>query len=814
MTARLNSSFTRFFPQSIGRFAACAALGLCTVFTAACSRNPAQPYPRAFTLSGTSPRVLQASQEIAFPMVVGNTGQLAWDPARVHLSYHWLWFVPRELASRTRTLPYHDGIRTDLVEPVAPGGLAPVHARLLAPQWPGLYWLQWDIVEEGVTWFAQVSPRHPRTLVVVVPPIAGLLAPLPLLVALIGVIRLKSDTMQVPPPAALYAWCAACLFAKPFMLFHEALLEPTAVAYWLVLVAAVVPPTLVAVVLPKRLRTWALLAIGVSGSLLVLADLFYYRFFGDVLSTPAMLAMRQAGRVWGSVRSLFTADLVWLIADCPVAGWLALRSSMARRHAEPIPARAPVAAGVAVAVAGSVMFIAAPRVLQSTTLDQTFRDRAVVEQLGVFGFHAFDVWNYVRSTWLRPAVTEAEIASAEAWFDARAPLRAGGGPNFGVARGKNLIVIQVESLQDFVVDYRVGDEEVMPHLAHWTSDAVRFTNVTDQTSQGRTSDAEFTMLASLLPLDQGAVAFRFPANHYVTLPRVLSEDGYHTLSAVPFEAGFWNRRVTHPAYGFDRSLFEPDFQMTEQIGWGLNDRDFLRQMIPHLATLPRPFCAWLITLSLHHPFADFPAAHKMLKLGALEGTPFGNYLHTMRFFDQALERFVSALAREGLLDESVVVVFGDHDAGFPRTPATARAMHIGNDDASWALNDRVPVFMRFPGAHGVSAVPAGQTDIAPTLLTLLGLDPSPLPFVGRNLFARHGDEPVPRPNGEWLDGRHLFLAHGATHVCYNIERRAVDADAACRPADERARREHDISRLVVLQDLQQRLSGEHEGSGR
>src|SRR5205823_5997917 len=124
MTARLNSSFTRFFPQSIGRFAACAALGLCTVFTAACSRNPAQPYPRAFTLAGTSPRVLQASQEIAFPMVVGNTGQLAWDPARVHLSYHWLWFVPRELASRTRTLPYHDGIRTDLVEPVAPGGLA------------------------------------------------------------------------------------------------------------------------------------------------------------------------------------------------------------------------------------------------------------------------------------------------------------------------------------------------------------------------------------------------------------------------------------------------------------------------------------------------------------------------------------------------------------------------------------------------------------------------------------------------------------------------------------------------------------------
>ena len=193
----------------------------------------------------------------------------------------------------------------------------------------------------------------------------------------------------------------------------------------------------------------------------------------------------------------------------------------------------------------------------------------------------------------------------------------------------------------------------MPHLRRWTADSLRFTNVTDQTSEGRTSDAEFTTMTSLLPLDHGAVAFRYPGNHYTALPRVLAEHGYTTLSAVPFEAGFWNRRVMHPAYGFQSSLFEPDFQMTEQIGWGLNDRDFLQQMVPRLERLPRPFGAWLITLSLHHPFDGFPDRHKVLKLGALEGTSFGNYLHTMHFFDQALEDFKAALARDGLLDDSV-----------------------------------------------------------------------------------------------------------------------------------------------------------------
>src|SRR5439155_20035646 len=163
----------------------------------------------------------------------------------------------------------------------------------------------------------------------------------------------------------------------------------------------------------------------------------------------------------------------------------------------------------------------------------------------------------------------------------------------------------------------------------------------------------------------------------------------------------------HRSYGFQQTLFEPEFTMTEQIGWGLNDSDFLQQMVPRLARLPRPFCAWLITLSLHHPFESFPAAHKALKLGALEGTSFGNYLHTMRFFDQALEEFRAALARDSLLDQSLVVVFGDHDAGFSRDAALARTIGLGPDDEAWMLNDRVPLVIRAGCADASAMALAG-----------------------------------------------------------------------------------------------------------
>jgi phosphoglycerol transferase MdoB-like AlkP superfamily enzyme len=254
-------------------------------------------------------------------------------------------------------------------------------------------------------------------------------------------------------------------------------------------------------------------------------------------------------------------------------------------------------------------------------------------------------------------------------------------------------------------------------------------------------------------------------------------------------------------------------------------------MVPRLEQLPRPFAAWMITLSLHHPFDAFPAAHKVLKLGALEGTSFGNYLHAMRFCDQALEDFRVALAHDGLLDHSVLMVFGDHDAGFPRNPSLARTIGIESTDLAWTVNDRVPLFIRVPPPdghpptavddgndntiaeraewpRGFRTLPAGQTDVAPTLLSLLGIDASPMPYLGRNLLGAPGDVPVPRPYGDWLDARHLFVAHAAAPVCYDLKARATEPPEACRATNALARRARDISRLVVVDDLQDRLRGE------
>jgi phosphoglycerol transferase MdoB-like AlkP superfamily enzyme len=312
----------------------------------------------------------------------------------------------------------------------------------------------------------------------------------------------------------------------------------------------------------------------------------------------------------------------------------------------------------------------------------------------------------------------------------------------------------------------------------------------------------------------GAAAFRYASNQFTGLADVLAERGYDTLSAVPFEGTFWNRRRTHPAFGYARSLFIEDFEAGERVGWGLSDRHFLEQAVGILTAAERPFAAYLLTLSLHHPFEGFPPHFKELDVGAWTDTPYGNYLHTMRFFDSALAAFVGGLERWGLAESTVIAVWGDHDAGFAWRPEIASAMGASHDAAGWYLSQEVPLLIKVPGAdwpRREMSVAAGHADVAPTLLALLGIDPAPYAFVGRNLLADHGDRPVIGEYGCWRDSTHLFLQGDGSledGTCIDLASMTPVAAADCYEGHVEAKRIELISSLVLEHDLQNAIHQE------
>ncbi len=362
-----------------------------------------------------------------------------------------------------------------------------------------------------------------------------------------------------------------------------------------------------------------------------------------------------------------------------------------------------------------------------------------------------------------------------------------------------------------MVDFRINGQAVMPNLARLQAEGISFAQVFDQTDEGRTSDAEWLGLTSLLPEQHGAAAFIDAADHLVGMPQVLASSGYRTMSAVAFAPSFWNRRVIHPRYGFLSSAFAADFAPGERIGWGLNDRDFLLQMVPKLSGTSSPFAAWLITQSLHYPFESFPDRHKKLNVGEWRDTPFGNYLHGLHYFDQSLGEFLAALKSVGELARTMVVVTGDHSAGFPWAPELAHAFGFGNNLLNWTLADRVPLVIKVPGSSAQRIeVPVGQVDLAPTVLNLLGIDAAGLPYVGRNLLGSPGDEPVVRRNGSWVDARHLFLLRSGTTGTHCYDRaRLIDVPLKeCEAGSATAALQVEMARRVREFDLQQRLLAE------
>jgi phosphoglycerol transferase MdoB-like AlkP superfamily enzyme len=381
-------------------------------------------------------------------------------------------------------------------------------------------------------------------------------------------------------------------------------------------------------------------------------------------------------------------------------------------------------------------------------------------------------------------------------------------------------MVQVESLQEFVVGLEVMGQQVTPFLNRWAEDSLRFVNVTDQTAQGRSSDSELATQVSLLPPPTGAAAFLYPGNRFTGLASVLRERGYDTLSAVAFEGSFWNRRTTHASFGYSSSLFDDAFAPGERVGWGLNDRDFFAQAVDRLAQLERPFCAYLLTLSLHHPFEGFPDHLHELELGGLEGSPLGNYLHTMRFFDRAFAGLISSLERRALSDSTVVVVWGDHDAGLEWTPELAALTGHPHDPAGWYLSQRIPLLIRLPDpVHQgrVFDLPAGHQDVAPTVAALIGVDPRSLAWMGRNLLGRPGDAPVVGEYQCWRTRDRLFLQGDGTldgGSCRSLPDLGELPAAACAPGFEDARRQIEVSRMVLEHDLQQeitnRLSNERQ----
>lgn len=323
------------------------------------------------------------------------------------------------------------------------------------------------------------------------------------------------------------------------------------------------------------------------------------------------------------------------------------------------------------------------------------------------------------------------------------------GPLFGVAKDRNLIVIQVESFQNFVINRTYNGQEITPNLNALLKEqgTVYFDNYYQQIGSGNTSDAEFATNNSICGTLDSYTYKLFENNYFRGLPALLKEKGYNTAVFHAFwDTNFWNRANIYPHIGFDNfvggqhGFNNNSFDLTKKMGWGLVDDQFFKQSIEHIKTMPQPFYSFLITLSNHHPFKMLDEYDFINLLPEDQGTTVGNYLNSVAYTDYALGQFIKELKEEGLYDKSVIALYGDHLGLTLNDQKIEKSMTrlLGKKyDFDTMMN--IPLIITVPGLdkkiNQTIHTVGGQLDFFPTIAYLMGFDKLDTIYLGHNLFT-------------------------------------------------------------------------------
>ncbi|MEJ8777052.1 LTA synthase family protein [Pseudogracilibacillus sp. ICA-222130] len=490
-------------------------------------------------------------------------------------------------------------------------------------------------------------------------------------------------------------------------------------------------------------------------SLLLYANVVFYRFNSDFITLPVLTQTSNFGSLGSSIVNLMQWTDLFYALDIIILIVL-FRSSRQIWSSERMQLKRPAI----IIATGLVVFsinLALAEVDRPQLLKRTFDRNYIVKYLGAYNFTIYDAIQNVKSSTERVLADSNDITEVQNYTNNKYAE-----PNeelFGIAEGKNIIKIHLESFHSFLINMEVNGEEVTPFINSLVNDDKEdytyFENFFHQTEQGKTADAELIMDNSLYGLPQGSAFVTKGKNTYQALPAILGqEQGYKSSVLHGDSKSFWNRDEIYKELGVDYFFDEAFYDMSEEqvIGYGLKDKPFFKESMPIIEAMEEPFYAHFMTLTHHHPYLIDEEDATIDPADTNDGSV-DRYFQTARYLDESLEQFVHDLKEAGLYDDSVIMIYGDH-YGISENHTAALSEIFGEEMTpyKYAELQRVPFILKVPGVEGQGTVSeyAGQVDVMPTLLHLLGINAKDYVLFGTDLLSEEHDDLVPFRNGDFF----------------------------------------------------------------
>lgn len=407
-----------------------------------------------------------------------------------------------------------------------------------------------------------------------------------------------------------------------------------------------------------------------------------------------------------------------------------------------------------------------------------------------------------------------------------------------IFKGKNVIVIHAESMMENAMRLQFNGVEVTPSLNKLASEGMFFSNFYTQVGVGTSSDSELTYNTSLMPTKSGTAFVSYSDRTYITTPLLLKNQNYYTFSMHANGADFWNRRTMHKTLGYDKFYSKTDYEVDKEniIGLGLADKEFFKQSVEKIKKINEEHENWyglLIMLSNHTPFSDTDkygefdvsmtqtvthedGTTEEVTKSYMEGTKLGNYFKSYHYADSALGEFVDELDQAGLLENTVLVIYGDHDARLKRSEynrlynydfETNRTMDEENenykeyDSYQYELGRKVPFIIWTKDMKGTKLNQQitnvmGMYDVMPTLGNMFGFYNKYA--LGHDIFNIKENNIVVFPNGNWVTNNLYYNSQKAEYLSLTDQ---PISEEEIKNNTEYANKILDVSNNIITYDL-------------
>ena len=490
-------------------------------------------------------------------------------------------------------------------------------------------------------------------------------------------------------------------------------------------------------------------------TLLLYANVVFYRFNSDFITLPVLTQTSNFGSLGNSIISLMNWTDIFYLLDIIILIIL-FRKSRQIWSAERMNFKRPML----IITAGIIVFavnLGLAEADRPQLLKRTFDRNYIVKYLGAYNFTIYDAILNLKTSTERVLADSNDITVVQNYTDNKYAT-----PNeelFGVAKGKNIIKIHLESFHSFLINFELHGEEVTPFINSLVNEHgdefTYFENFFHQTEQGKTADAELILDNSLYGLPQGSAFVTKGKNTYQALPAILKqEQGYTSAIFHGDSKSFWNRDEIYKQFGIDYFFDEAYYDMSDEqvIGYGLKDKPFFKESMPLLESLEQPFYAHMITLTHHHPYL-IDEEDATIEPAETNSNSVNRYFQTARYLDEALEQFFHDLKEAGLYDDSLIFIYGDH-YGISDNHLEALSMIFGEEMTNYRYAElqRVPFLIKIPGVEGLGTVDeyTGQVDVMPTILHLLGIDAQDYIVFGTDMFSEGHDDLIAFRNGDFF----------------------------------------------------------------